>query len=1734
MYIVNLGPADTPLGMRPAVSVSNISRVPSKGTGLNGEVYISQDHIGSLGTLGAVIANNSPAYSFTSSEVLYGKGKSEISVAEFLREDADSLSGDGGTATFDDAGVTLSGFIYIPPGKHQITVVSDDGFALSLGGVAFSAFEFGRGSAPTSRTSNFEGGLYEIDLAYFDGGGGQELRLEIDGLPVDQSALYQSVEDFQTNAGGGELIRKVDYHPSYSLNEAVIGNDQSIEGTSQADEILGGGGDDSLMGRGGADHIEGGYGDDILRGSFGDDVLDGGRGSDLLIGGDGDDVLISRSDVGEQRIGQLALRSPTRGDPDNEVNNARQKLKGYEDQELVGDDILVGGRGKDTFLINPLLNAKAEIIHKHTRSDGSINWQGVAGENNELHDHWVDAFGIDVIADYKASEDTIAVIGHTASDIRVRHVNVDTDNQLESVITVYSDQHGGGGAHDDDLLGIVVVHGDLVDRDDIVNDAGVFHGIIDNISDLPEAIRPEGESKVTTLGGTTYFGYDSRNTTGSEGPLISRPWQRVENPYENSNLFDYARQTRVELNDSRGGMDQLGTTEIEGVTILGTDGNDVILPPTDGPTEGLPGALGFWRFDDDDGSVRDETGGDDAIVYKLVDNSPIQQFETTMTDGPQGQPDSAVQLNGEDDFIFIRHNPEYQVSQGTIAIWVRPDDLSDDAIIISKDERNSGDGGHFRLGHDDGGRIYVRFAEGNGGGNKSWLSSAEYLQEGEWSHIAVSFTEEGMVVYVDGVAIPNFGWQRQEGNVDNPGIYKEAYLTQNEEPWIIGADTANTENNGTLGEFSTDARELKNAFNGAVADFGLWGGELTAAERQELEQFKDESGVAGPCGMTGGPVCHCGGIDGELGYALNWKEVMELFTNGPGTALTAPAGDQPIASGDDLLEGGAGVDTIAGGGGDDTLRGGDDADSIEGGYGDDIIEGGNGNDAIMGGRGSDLLLGGAGNDVLVSRSDAGEQRIGQLAIGDPSRPDPDNEVNNARQKLYGWEDQTLVADDVLVGGEGNDTFLFNPLINAKRDIIMKHVREDRTINWAGVAGENNELHDHWVDSFGIDIIADYVASEDTIAIIGHTVDPTVSYRGVDNDGDGVNDEVVSIITVYSQQGNNGGAHDEDLIGQIVVHGDLVDEDDLVTNAGVTHGIVDTVDDLQEALAPTGETKVTIGADGQEIFGYDTRTPESLDTGYKGPIMTDPLAHSDNPFLNSDLYETVNVIPEGLPVAMPVFTAAGGAFNGIAHSRAFAHNSGMELDAGTIAMTISPDKIKGYQAFFSKDATGSLFGGHITMNIDNDGRINVKYEAAGKTYEMRTSKRTVEAEEVYQLVLTFNEEEVLLYVNGEPAAEGEGWPSGMTNNGEPVILGASAARSSSGGTSGLMNHFDGFIRNAVILDRDLEPGEAFLLTEQLDMLPGRNDGFSELSLNGLPAVIGGVLDNNLSSGREAEEVIGFFGDDSLFGNAGNDTLFGGEGDDQLYGGAHNDILFGSIGDDRLIGGAGADELHGGEGRDVLKGGLSADKLFGGNGVDLATYSESTEQIWADLQGLIANRGDARGDTFDSIENLRGGARGDKLRGDIDGNAIWGGNSNDLIVGRGGDDRLYGEAGRDVLIGGSQADIMTGGTSNDRFVYFNLSDSRAGDGRRDTITDFNQAGDDRIEIQRLDADTTTGGNQAFNFVGSAAFSGTAGELRFERVASEGVTLLQADIDGDGSEDFEIELNGLLTLRANDFIL
>ena len=112
----------------------------------------------------------------------------------------------------------------------------------------------------------------------------------------------------------------------------------------------------------------------------------------------------------------------------------------------------------------------------------------------------------------------------------------------------------------------------------------------------------------------------------------------------------------------------------------------------------------------------------------------------------------------------------------------------------------------------------------------------------------------------------------------------------------------------------------------------------------------------------------------------------------------------------------------------------------------------------------------------------------------------------------------------------------------------------------------------------------------------------------------------------------------------------------------------------------------------------------------------------------------------------------------------------------------------------------------------------------------------------------------------------------------------------------------------------------------------------------------------------------------------------------------------------------------------------------------------------------------------------------------------------------------------------------------FDYNAKVDSLKG-ANRDVIADFidiNMAapGSDLIDLKTIDAKSHKLGNQAFHFIGTQKFHDKKGELRYKLVDNTGTaddkTIVEGDTNGDGKADFQIELTGLHTLAAGDFIL
>lgn len=289
-------------------------------------------------------------------------------------------------------------------------------------------------------------------------------------------------------------------------------------------------------------------------------------------------------------------------------------------------------------------------------------------------------------------------------------------------------------------------------------------------------------------------------------------------------------------------------------------------------------------------------------------------------------------------------------------------------------------------------------------------------------------------------------------------------------------------------------------------------------------------------------------------------------------------------------------------------------------------------------------------------------------------------------------------------------------------------------------------------------------------------------------------------------------------------------------------------------------------------------------------------------------------------------------------------------------------------------------------------------------------------------------------------------------------------------------------------------------------------------------------------------VGDSGDNVLNGSAFDDNLSGAGGNDELYGFADDDVLNGNDGDDLLDGGAGADTMTGGIGNDVYVVDNPLDVVVEGTGggtdriVSSINYTLGANVEDLDLRGGTGQAVTGTGNNLDN--NIQGNGRNNSLIGGGGNDLLSGGEGNDTLNGGGGNDALLGGEGNDVLNGGPGLDLLDGGAGADRYVFIPSGVSTT---QIDRVY-FSATDDDVIDLSLIDA-VTGGGDSAFSFSGTGAFTGVAGELRYEFVgtwdegARSGTTYhLSGDVNGDGVADFVIDISmlGTAPLGASDFIL
>jgi Ca2+-binding RTX toxin-like protein len=351
----------------------------------------------------------------------------------------------------------------------------------------------------------------------------------------------------------------------------------------------------------------------------------------------------------------------------------------------------------------------------------------------------------------------------------------------------------------------------------------------------------------------------------------------------------------------------------------------------------------------------------------------------------------------------------------------------------------------------------------------------------------------------------------------------------------------------------------------------------------------------------------------------------------------------------------------------------------------------------------------------------------------------------------------------------------------------------------------------------------------------------------------------------------------------------------------------------------------------------------------------------------------------------------------------------------------------------------------------------------------------------------------------------------------------------------------------------------------------NDGANNLyGLTGIDTLIGGLGNDVLDGGEGVDAMTGGAGDDTYTVDDSDDevTEADGEGTDTVKTALNHyqigdftenltltgsDSLFGYGNDldNTLTGNTGANSLFGMDGNDTLDGGTGADTLTGGAGDDTYVVDDAgdtvTEEDGEGSDTVETTLSYTLGDFLDNLtltgtEALTGtgNALANILTGNTGVNKLFGLDGDDTLNGDAGNDVLKGALGADILKGGADSDKIYGGGGQDELYgnagsdtfFFVGGDTASAKAEADTIFDFNRKQGDLINLAGIDANEDKSGNQKFDFIGTDAFSGEAGELRF--VSKNGESYVYGDTDGDAKADFTIHFDDAFTFKATDFAL
>jgi len=835
----------------------------------------------------------------------------------------------------------------------------------------------------------------------------------------------------------------------------------------------------------------------------------------------------------------------------------------------------------------------------------------------------------------------------------------------------------------------------------------------------------------------------------------------------------------------------------------------------------------------------------------------------------------------------------------------------------------------------------------------------------------------------------------------------------------------------------------------------------------------------------------------------------------------------------DTINAGGGNDIAYGGSGDDIIRGEAGDDLLLGASGNDLLNGGSGNDILIGNDGDDQLLGGAGSDILTG--DAGNDQI-------DGGEGTDTAVYLGRLSSFQFVRLSDGAIRITENGTG-DTDIVR---NVERFIFTDAIRPAGDLPFSAVVSSNAQG--------GVDISTNDPSALDSS--LGTAGTDTVTYGGTAAVvlPDNIENVTLTGTANVAASGNN---LDNTLIGNAGNN---------LLNAGAGNDIVDGGDGDDTIIGGSGAgDDLYIGGSGVDTVVYSSATLGIVVDLQAGTATGAEIG-------NDTLVSIENIL--------------GGSGNDNVRGNAVANVLDGQAGQDRLTGGGGNDTLNGGTGVDIVIFSGAFSEYGIVRGSSGDATITDAVAGRDGT-DALTSVELLEFSDRY--VLNTQSVPVNLTVGlGLTAGKGvfgtdsdETITSGPLANTRLFDLGGGVDTVNLNGPATFVLNYqnvefiNGTAGSEVVTLQNVATGLTLNLGGGTDSLT-LADGANNIVVSGIETVTGGTGNDRIAvgPGGGACTLDGQGGNDRLDGGSGNDTLKGGAGVDiAIFSGAFSDysIVQGSSGDATI-----ADTVANRDGMDVLTGvellefgdryvlntqsdpvnltvglSLTAGKgVFGTDSDETITSGPLANTRLFDLGGGIDKVNLNGPGTFvlnyQNVEVINGTAGNETvtLQNVATGLAVNLGNGSDsltlangandvvvngaeVITGGTGDDHIAVGAATGVctITGGLGADVLTAGTGND---HFQMAASDSVVGAADTIVDFDAAHDAFV------FSLGSGGPTSINYIGTADFSGTAGEIRLEDLGG-GVALLHIDLDGDTSADMQITLqNATGTLGASNFLL